>query len=162
MARLLAVLGCICGLVVTAVYGSTPSAGPVARYVIEGKFENVRDDVRLAIENRGLMVEQASHVNDMLVRTGKDLGATKQIYLEAEAYSFCSAVTSRAMMEADPHNIAYCPFVIAVYVLPREPNRVYVAYRRPEPAGNVKARQALRSVEELLDGIVREALNLKN
>ena len=160
MSRALRALAGVLWFIATVSYGSTPSAGPIARYRIEGKFAEVKEDVQLAIQNRGLVVEQASGINDMLVRTGKDLGTTRQIYLEAEAYSFCSAVTSRAMMEADPHNIAYCPFVIAVYVLPKEPQRVYVAFRRPEPSGNAKSRVALRAVEQLLDGIVREALNL--
>jgi len=149
------------GLVALAASAAGPSVGPIARYSTAGKFDNVKEDVQLAIQNRGLVVEQASRINDMLVRTGKDLGTTKQIYLDAEGYSFCSAVTSRAMMEAEPHHIAYCPFVIVVYVLPQEPQRVYVAYRRPEPTGNAKARLALRQVEELLDGIVRDALGLK-
>ena len=136
-------------------------AGPLARYHVEGKFENVVEDLKLAIQNQGLVIDHTSHINDMLVRTGKDLGTTKQIFLNAEAFAFCSAAVSRQMMEADPHNIAYCPYVIAVYVLPKEPKRVYVTFRRPDPSGNAGARQALRKVEELLDGIVREALNLK-
>ena len=141
---------------------STNKAGPVARYHVEGKFEYVSEDIKLAIQNRGLVVDHTSHINDMLVRTGKDLGTTKQVFVEADAYSFCSASVSRKMMEADPHNIAYCPYVIAVYVLPQEPKRVYVTFRRPEPpTGNANSRKALREVEELLDGIVREALNLK-
>lgn len=156
MSRALRLLAGIFGVIATASYG----AGPIVRYSTENKFEIVKEEIHLAIQNRGLVVEQASRINDMLVRTGKDLGTTRQVYLHAEAYSFCSAVTSRAMMEADPHNIAYCPFVIAVYVLPKEPNKVYVGFRRPEPAGNAGSRAALRSVEELLDGIVREALNL--
>lgn len=141
---------------------SPTKAGPVARYYVEGKFENVSEDIKLAIQNRGLVIDHTSHINDMLVRTGKDLGTTKQVFVEAQAYSFCSADVSRKMMEADPHNIAYCPYVIAVYVVPQEPKRVYVTFRRPEPpTGNANSRKALRQVEELLDGIVREALNLE-
>jgi len=37
--------------------GSGPTPGPVARYVTEGKFEDVRDDVRLAIQERGLVID---------------------------------------------------------------------------------------------------------
>lgn len=145
-----------------ATHAAGTKAGPIARYHVEGKFENVAEDLKIAIQNQGLVIDHTSHINDMLVRTGKDLGTTKQIFLNAEAFAFCSAAVSRQMMEADPHNIAYCPYVIAVYVVPKEPKRVYVTFRRPEPAGNAVTRQALRKVEELLDGIVREALNLKS
>ena len=154
-------------VVVTAVsvfisaHAAEKKAGPIARYQVEGKFENVTEDLKLAIQNQGLVIDHTSHINDMLVRTGKDLGTTKQIYLHAEAFSFCSATISRRMMEADPHNIAYCPYVVAAYVLPKEPNRVYVTFRRPEPAGNAAARKALRDVEDMLEGVVKEALNLK-
>lgn len=136
------------------------SPGPVARYSIEGEFDAVKEDVRIAIENRGLVIQQTARINEMLERTGKDLGTAQQVFRDAEIYTFCSAVTSRLMMEADPHNIAYCPFVIAVYVAPKESKKVYVSFRRPEPSGGARSRKALRAVEDLLDGIVREALGL--
>ncbi len=144
---------------VSVSHAADKKAGPIARYHVEGKFENVVEDVKLAIQDQGLVIDHTSHINDMLVRTGKDLGTTKEIYTNAHAFSFCSAAVSRQMMEPDPHNIAFCPYVIAVYALPKEPNRVYVAFRRPTPTGNPAARKALRKVEELLDGIVRDATN---
>jgi uncharacterized protein (DUF302 family) len=144
-----------------AAHAAGPTPGPIARYVTEGEFENVKDDVLLAIQNKGLVVDNTSHIHDMLERTGKDLGMTKTVFRQAEAYSFCSAVVSRKMMEADPHNIAFCPYVITVYALPDEPNRVYVAYRRPTPIGSDASKRSLKAVEDLLDGIVREALNIK-
>jgi len=139
-------------------HAADKKTGPIARYEVEGKYEDVVEDLKLAIQNQGLVIDHTSHINDMLVRTGKDLGTTKQIYANAEAFAFCSATVSRQMMEPDPHNIAYCPYVIAVYALPKEPNRVYIAFRRPTPTGSAASRKALRKVEELLEGIVREAL----
>lgn len=144
-----------------AVHAAGPTPGPIARYATEGKFENVKEDLLLAIQGKGLVVDHTSHIHDMLERTGKDLGMTKTVFRQGEAYSFCSAVVSRKMMEADPHNIAFCPYVITVYALPNEPNRVYVAYRRPTPVGSDASKRSLKAVEDLLDGIVREALNVK-
>jgi hypothetical protein len=64
-------------------------------------------------------------------------------------------------MEADPSNIGFCPDVIVIYTLPRDPQTVYVGFRRPLPVGSESSRASLREVEALLDGIVKEALYIK-
>lgn len=117
----------------------------------KGKFADVRDDLVVAIEQRGLVVNFVAHVGDMLERTGRDLGKTRRIYEQAEVIEFCSASASRAMMEADPRNLVYCPYTIAVYTLPGKPGVVYLAHRQyPRSA-------ALKPVDELISGIVADA-----
>lgn len=125
---------------------------------IKGGFDDVRDRVVAAIENRGLVINYTAHVGDMLDRTGKDIGRGKRIYAKAEVLEFCSAALSRATMEADPRNIAFCPYAIAVYTLPGEAAQVYIAYRKPLALGSGRSMRALRDVGRLLDDIVREAL----
>lgn len=135
---------------------------PVVIHAKKGKFEDVRDDLRSAIEARGLVIDYHSHVNRMLERTGRDVDSTRKLYADAEAFVFCSARISRRMMEADAANVALCPYTIAVYATAREPDRVVVSYRRPwRPDGSAASQAALREVEALLDGIAREALGLK-
>jgi hypothetical protein len=114
-----------------------------------------------AITGRGFVVDHNSHISAMLDRTGKDLGATKTVYGKAESLQFCSATVSRRMMEADPANIVFCPYIIVLYTLPQDPKTVYVGYRRPLPVGTGASMASLKAVEELLDGIVKEALNIK-
>ena len=128
-------------------------------FSIEGNYEDVREDLELAITDRGMIINNVSHIGKMLARTGKAVGASKQIFIEAEALEFCSSVISRKMMEADPHNIVFCPYIISVYTLPGEKNRVYVAYRRPLPVGSPASKQALQRVEKLLQSIVDDVLN---
>jgi len=130
----------------------------MAVFTKSGSFEDVRDAVDMAITGRGLVVNNVSHVGDMLDRTGKELGATKQIFLKAEVLEFCSAVVSRNMMESDPDNIVFCPYAISIYVVPEKPNEVRVAYRKPQIAGPHEPQKALKAVDELLSGIVKEAL----
>lgn len=113
-------------------------------------FADVRDAVVMAIERRGLVVNSISRLGEMLQRTAADLGATKQVYVQAEIVEFCSARFSRQMLEADPHDIVLCPFTIAIYTLPGETGGTWVAYRRPPPA-------VAAIVEPLLAGIVAEA-----
>ena len=128
-------------------------------HVIKGDFDTVRDYIELAITGRGMIVNNVSHIGNMLERTGKDLGATKKIYNKAEALEFCSAAVSRKMMESDPHNIVFCPYIIAIYTLPGETDKVYVSYRRPQQVGSNESKQALAAVEKLLQEIVEEAVN---
>ena len=117
----------------------------------KGKFADVKDDLVGAIAQRGLVVNFTSHVGDMLERTGRDLGETRKIYDHAEVVEFCSATASRVMMEADPQNLAYCPYTIAAYTLPGRPGVVYLAHRKyPQTA-------ALKPVADLIDGIVADA-----
>ncbi len=125
-------------------------------YTVEGSFEDVRDDIEMAITDRGIKINNVSHIGNMLARTGKDIGASKRIFGNAEAIEFCSATVSRRMMEADPHNIVFCPYIIYVYTLPGETNRVYVAYRIPQPASSPASKAALAAVEALLQGIIGE------
>ena len=123
-----------------------------------GSFEDVRDSVEMAITDRGMVVNNISHVGEMLQRTGKDLGESTQIFLKAEVLEFCSAVVSRKMMEADPENIVFCPYAISIYVVPEMPGEVKVAYRKPQIVGSPASQKSLKAVEDLLSGIVKDAL----
>ena len=134
---------------------------PVVTYSKKAKFEDVRDDLKLAIEAKGLVIDYQSFVNRMLERTGKDVGSTRKLYIDAQAFVFCSAALSRKTMEADPANMAICPYSIAVYAMADEPEKVYVSYRRPwRPDGSAASKAALKEVETLLDRIAREAVGL--
>jgi uncharacterized protein (DUF302 family) len=130
-------------------------------YTATSDFDTVKEDLNIAITGRGFVVDHVSHISTMLDRTGKDLGTTKPVYGHAESLQFCSATVSRRMMEADPANIVFCPYIIVLYTLPRDPKTVYVGYRRPLPVGTEASKASLKAVEELLDEIVKEALNIK-
>ena len=125
----------------------------------EGDFAEVREFLEMAITDRGMVINNVAHIGDMLARTAADVGG-KPIYRHAEALEFCSALISRAMMEADPHNITYCPYVIAVYELVEQPGTIYVGYRRPALADDASAatRAAMEQVEQLLADIVAATL----
>jgi len=135
---------------------------PVVTHSRKAKFEDVRDDLKAAIEGKGLVIDYQSFVNRMLERTGKDVGSARKLYADAQAFVFCSAVLSRKTMEADTANAALCPYSVMVYATTQDPQTVHVAYRRPwRPDGSAASKAALKEVEALLDGIAREALGLK-
>jgi uncharacterized protein (DUF302 family) len=135
---------------------------PVVAYSKKAKFEDVRDDVKLAIEGKGLVIDYESYVNRMLERTGKDVGSARKLYADAQIFVFCSAALSRKTMEADAANMSLCPYSITVYATAADPGTVVVSYRRPwRPDGSATSKAALKEVEALLDSIVREALGLR-
>ena len=113
-------------------------------------FDDARDAIILAIENRGLVINFTSHIADMLERTGADIGARRKVFEQAEIIEFCSAGLSRKMMEADPHNIVLCPFAISIYTLPGDKGGTWVAYRKPQG-------KSAAMVEGLLKEIAGEA-----
>jgi uncharacterized protein (DUF302 family) len=160
MIRILGILA-VATLVACAPAPKPATVAHAVLYSKEAKFENVRDDLKAAIENRGLVIDHASFIHNMLERTGQDLGTTTPIFHDAQAFSFCSAVVSRKTMEADAHNIVFCPYTIVVYATIQEPAKVHVAYRIPQPVGSDASKAALKEVEALLDGIAREALGMK-
>ena len=127
-------------------------------YTAKYDFDTVKQNVVEALTSRGLVVNNTSHIGDMLERTGKDLGDGKQVFAKAEAIEFCSAVLSRRMMESDPHNIVFCPYIISIYVLPNDLNKTYVSFRKPDIVGSKQSRAALQDVEKLLREIVKEAV----
>jgi uncharacterized protein (DUF302 family) len=135
---------------------------PIVTYSKPAKFEEVLEDLKLAIQGKGLVIDYESFVNRMLERTGKDVGSARKLYADARALVFCSAALSRKTMEADPANAALCPYSIMVYATAQQPGTVHVSYRRPwRPDGSAASKSALKEVEALLEGIARSALGMK-
>lgn len=127
-------------------------------FVKKGTFEEVREALETALTGRGYVINNVSHIGDMLDRTGKDLGGKKQIYLKAEVLEFCSATVSRSMMEADSDNIVFCPYIISVYVLPIKPGEVRIAFRKAQLVGSPVSQKSLAAVNDLLSDIIQEAI----
>jgi cell division ATPase FtsA len=120
-------------------------------YTLPGKtYEQVREDLTAAIEERGMVISAVSHVKDMIDRTSTDLGYKQGIYATGgETVLFCKADLSQAMMRDNVHNIALCPYGISVYTLAAEPNKVFVSYRIPPKM------KVYLPIHRLLDDIVQ-------
>jgi uncharacterized protein (DUF302 family) len=139
----------------TMAKGPADSAGTVKVFKSEEPFEDVVENIKMAIVERGLLVSGTLHVSDMLNRTAPDLGYS-EVFAKAESVEFCSAVISHEMARAAPENIAICPFTIAVYVRHTDPQQVYVAYRSPQLNGN--GEQATAQIITLLEGIIEDSI----
>ncbi len=124
---------------VAATLAVTPALAGDDIHAVEstGAFADVAQSVNDAIVNRGYAVDYHGFIGEMLKRTAGDVGATKEIYKDAEFFTFCSAVASRKVMEAEPADIAYCPYAVFVYERADAPGKVTVAFRKL-PAGGAR------------------------
>jgi hypothetical protein len=119
-------------------------------YSKQGSYEDVKFELNDAVIRRGLAIDYTGHINNMLERTGAAVGSTKRVYSNAEF--------SRDMIEADPTNVGYCPYVVFLYEAADKPGDIVVGYRRPLPRGNAASKEALAAIDALLDGIVKDAV----
>ncbi len=124
------------------------AADQAVTYPFDGSFDDATFAVESAIIGQGLVIDYVSHTGEMLARTAADVGSDIKLFEEADIFLFCSASLSREVMEADPMNIAHCPY--GVFVAERE-GQVMVGYRT-YPEGE------MQKVQALLDEIVKAAL----
>ncbi|KAA0445184.1 MAG: DUF302 domain-containing protein [Candidatus Thioglobus sp.] len=154
--------------------------------IVEDDFANVKEDVILAIKGQGLVIAHHSDVSTMLRRTTTNLAQqafniannivnimtpinvintdkpAQTTYKHGVVIEFCSADLSAQTTAADPNNILFCPFSVAIFQLSNEPNQVHVSYLRLSQfadAKNAKSVEALTKVEAMLAEIVSEALD---
>jgi len=123
-------------------------AQEVVTQPFNGSFEDATFAVENAIVGEGLVIDFTSHVGEMLARTGADVGSDVKIFDAADIFLFCSAQVSREVMEANPMNIAHCPYSIFV----ADQDGEVVIGHRTYPQGE------MQKVQALLDGIVQSAL----
>ena len=134
----------------------TADDAPIVVYEVEEAYDDVKANLEMAITGQGMLVTNTLHISEMLDRTAADTGLGKRLYEQAESLEFCSIKMSYRMSEAHPANMASCPLTLSVYQVEGNSETTYVAYRRPAMLGDAAAVE--EALQQLLDGIVREAL----
>ena len=149
-------IGAVAMLAATCTATHAAQAGEYAVYESESGFADVMDALKLAIEERGMYINNVMHMGEMLERTGKDLGMDEPIYSHADSIEFCSAVLSRKMTAEDPTRIVNCPFIIAVYTLPDQPDVTYLVHRAV-PASEIDKSSVMQEVADMLKAVAESA-----
>ena len=134
------------------------AGGGYAVYESRAAFEDVMEGLKAAIGERGMYINNIMHMDEMLERTGKDLGLGEAVFAKAESVEFCSAPLSHKMTQEDPARIVNCPFILSAYVLAREPGKTYVVHREI-PADQVAASPVMAEVAASLKGIAEAAVS---
>jgi len=145
------VAAALAGLAAAATTVATTAAAQDAITLpFDGSFEDATFAVENAIVGQGLVIDDTSHVGDMLPRTGQDVGSAETIFDAADIFAFCSAVISRQVKEADPANIRHCPY--GIFFTDRG-GEVTIGYRDDSDG-------AMQAVEDLLVSIAADAGSL--
>ncbi len=148
--------GCVVALSVVVTAGPAIASDAVTYTRRGATYEDVRLDLENAIIKEGLKIDYTGNIAAMLQRTGPDVGSNQPVYQNAEFFTFCSAKLSRAMMEADPANMAQCPYVVFMYQRAATVKEVTVGYRKVAVAG--RGAKTLEEINRLLDKVVKAAV----
>lgn len=148
MRLLIAAAVAVTGLVTGAAWAT---GDDVTTVETDAAFADVASGVENAIVNRGYTIDYHGFIGDMLKRTAGDVDAEKALYKDAEFFTFCSAVLSRKVMEAEIEDIAYCPYVVFAYEAEANPGTVVIGFRSLPDGG------ARGAVNSLLTEIINEA-----
>lgn len=135
--------------VITSVFlAQSAIAQDSTAYAFDGSFDDATFAVESAIIGKGLVIDYVSHTGDMLNRTGADVGSDVKLFDAADIFVFCAASLSREVMEADPSNIAHCPYGIFVADRDGDVTIGYLNYPQGE----------MQKVQALLDEITKDAI----
>lgn len=126
-------------------------------HTVERSFSDARVDLQNAIVNQGLTIDFNGKIGNMLKRTAKDVGATGDLYSDAEYFTFCSSQLSRRMMDADPVNMGLCPYVMFVYQRADSKDKAILGYKKLPARGAEASKMALNEINALLEKILLEA-----
>ncbi len=139
---------------------ATAEPSPYVTYQSSLPFEQVMEDLQMAIADKGFHINKIMHLDRMWERNRKDGDTDKPMFLHAKSIDFCSAVLSRRMTEENPQRIVNCPFIISVHVLAAEPETTYITHRRLTLGDDSAAtRDAAAMLESLGEVAVKGYLN---
>jgi len=137
--------------------GSAVASESAAReHTKTGTYENVLEDLKNAIINRGYVIDYVGYFNKMLERTS-DAVEGKSPYKNAHYMQFCAAKLTHAAISANPQAIANCPYVVYAYELASKPGEIHVGYRQPVSGSSEGERAAVEQISQLLNAITKEA-----
>ena len=136
--------------------GATESVSLFVVYQSQNDFQSTVDGVKEGIINQGMIVRGELHIQDMLERTGGDLGFDDVVYDRATSIEFCNANLTHQMVRLDPRNVGVCPFVISVYKGKGQMDPVNISYRRYRLYGD--AEELLETIHALHDEIATTAI----
>ncbi len=150
-------LAAVCAMAVSLAVPLHDAEAGITSTKKKAAFEDVVQDLQDAIINKGLVIDYIGNVDDMLQRTGSAVGGETP-FLAAKYMHFCSAQLTHTAVQADPMNVAVCPYVVFAYEAKAEPGTVVVGYRDMPNGANDASTAAIDEIEKLLDEVIAEAM----
>ncbi|MCV6639507.1 hypothetical protein [Candidatus Albibeggiatoa sp. nov. NOAA] len=128
---------------------------PITIYRTGEALDDVKFELENAITSKGFTLNDPLHISEMLQRTGKDLGITQPVYVEAESLSFCSAILTHKFAQSHPAYMVLCPLTLSIYTTTAEPDTTYVAFRKPM----LQDTKLSQEITDTFNGIIHDALD---
>ena len=128
----------------------------------KGSFDDVAENVKDAIVNRGFVVDYVGYFNKMLERTAEATGTVTQAgskspYKNAQYVQFCPAKLTHEAVNVSPFGIANCPIAVFVYETTYEAGKIQVGFRLPVSSPSKRVREINQQLVTLLQEIATEA-----
>jgi hypothetical protein len=125
-------------------------------------FEDVLDNVKEAIINRGFVIDYVGHFNAMLERTAEATGSIteagrKSPYQNAQYLQFCPSKLTHEAVSASLFSIANCPIAIFVFEAAYEPGKISVGFRLPVASPSKRVKDVNAKLTSLLTSIASDA-----
>ena len=114
--------------------------------------EKAHTAINIARDAIGIQSEESSEAE-----TEKTPPTATETFTRSEVIEFCSANLSRKMTDADPANVIFCPYSIALYTTTDDPETVHISYLQLSKIGSPNSRAVLEEVEAMLGKIVLDA-----
>ena len=138
-------------LAIALLFAATPLAAQnMTSVTIPEPLDDMEFAVESAILDMGLTIDFTSHSGEMLERTRLDVGSDVVLFSGATIYNFCSARVSRQVIEADIHNITFCPYSIFLYSTPDNPDETVIGHQ-------TYPGESMQPANDLLDEIIASA-----
>jgi hypothetical protein len=155
------VLAALLALIVTTAAAVAADVG-YKDYVKAGTFDDVSENLKDAIINRGYVIDYVGQFNKMLERTAADTGTittggNKSPYRNAVYMQFCPSKLTHEAVNASPFAIANCPIALFVYETNYEPGKVHVGYRLPVASPSKRVSEVNDRLTALLHEIASDA-----
>jgi hypothetical protein len=125
-------------------------------------FEDVLDNVKEAIINRGYVIDYVGHFNAMLERTAEATSSVteagrKSPYRNAQYLQFCPSKLTHEAVSASLFSIANCPIAIFVFEAAYEPGKISVGFRLPVASPSKRVNDVNAKLTALLTSIAADA-----
>lgn len=123
----------------------------------DSTFEDIRLEIENAIIEKGFVIDFNGNISGMLENTANVADNATPVFSNAEFWQFCSSKVTRQLTNADPANIAYCPFVIFAYETMDDLGTVTIGYRPLPKDISKETNDIVKEVNSMLESIVVKA-----
>ncbi len=158
----IAILVTIIAFMTTSIASADSHTSPgYSIHKINAGFDDVFNELKDVLINKGLVIDLVGHVDKMIERTADVTKSvteegSKSPYKSAKYVLFCSAKLTQKAVSASPENLGICPYIVFAYETKTEPGITRVGYRKPILGASRTTQNVTKEVNAFLQSIIDE------